>query len=297
MDQLTVMITPTHAGVLWREALSRAALARGWPVADVAPEGPPAEAHGLFFAHHASAMHGSGSKCIVVDTTAVGTQEPGLPANSDDLIIRSHALVEAELAARSGAQTLIAARYRLEFPLLGLVERADGERYHIHPLAAESPLALFDQMPVPAGATANWAPHWFSYPEGVKRVADTPWIDMTGRMRPLLFGPYIHLPVGRWRADVDFAVNPEGGHAPLLFEWGAGNDYCRIMTDVTHPGTYRIHLDRIWHDHGSAQLRVWAAHPVFEGLLNFQSCRVTRVSDDDPSSPTPTDRIVEVRPI
>jgi hypothetical protein len=296
MDSLTVMITPTSAGVLWRDALVRAAILRGWPYADVGPAGPEPGAVGLFFAHHASAMAHAGPRCIIVDASAVGTSDPSMPAGSEDLIIRSQALAEAEQAARGGAPVLLAARYQLDIPVLGVVERGEGERYHIHPQAAESPLALFDAMPVAAGASANWAPHWFTYSETARPALDPQWIDLTGRMRPLVFGPYITLPKGRWRAEVRFAVDPERGHAPLLFEWGTGNDYCRIMTDVEHSGVYGIRLDRIWTDPGAAQLRVWTAHPVFEGLLNFQGCRVTRVSDDDPSSPTPTDRIVEVRP-
>lgn len=297
MDSLTVMITPTSAGVLWRDALIRAAAHRGWPFCDVDSSGPPPGGVGLFFAHHASAMDHAGPRCVIIDASAVGTSDPSTCAGGDDLIVRSQALVEAEQAARSGATVLIAARYQLDIPGLGLVERGEGERYHIHPKAAESPLALFDQMPVVAGASANWAPHWFTYSDADTRASDTPWIDLTGRMRPLVFGPYISLPIGRWRAEVRFAVDPERGHAPLLFEWGTGDDYCRIMTDVEHRGVYGILLDRIWAEHGAAQLRIWTAHPVFEGLLHFQNCRVTRVSDDDPSPPTPTDRIVEVRPV
>ena len=294
MDKLTVMITPTSAGVLWRDALVRTALHRGWTFADVDQSGPPPGASGLFFAHHASAMETDGPRCIIADTSAVGTVDPSTPASGDDLVVRSHALVEAEWGARHGVPVLAAARYQLEIPVLGLIERGEGERYHVHPQAAESPLALFDQMPVPAGASANWAPHWFAYSNAADAQAQ--WIDLTGRMRPLVFGPYISLPVGRWKVEVRFAVDPERGHAPLLFEWGAGNDFCRIMTDVEHRGAYSIALDRVWTEHGAAQLRIWTAHPVFEGLLNFQGARVTRVADDDPSSPTPTDRIVEVRP-
>lgn len=295
MDRLTVMITPSSIGVLWRDALIRAAVQRGWTFADVHASGPPEGGTGLFFAHHASAMETTGLRCILADTSAVGTADPSTPATSDDLIVRSHALMEAEWVSRSGVPVLSAARYQLEIPGLGLVERGEGERYHIHPQAADSPMALFDQMPIPAGASANWAPHWFTYADPVAR-ANSPWIDLTGRMRSLIYGPYISLPIGRWRVEIRFAVDPEGGHCPLLFEWGTGNDYSRLMTDLEHRGAYGLSLDRIWTEPGAAQLRIWAAHPVFEGLLNFESCRVTRVADDDPSEPTPTDRIVEVRP-
>jgi len=293
-DSLTVMITPSAAGTAWRNAVAHRGAQIGWGWADVGPEGPPDGATGLFFAHdHAAIANAQGHRALIIDTTAIGTADPSQPATGDDLIVRAHALVEAEAAARQHAPVFNAARYQLDLPGLGLVERPDGERYRIHPDASESPLALFDQMPVPAGAWANWAPRWFAYSEGVRTIGGSTWIDMTGRMRPLVYGPYVRLPVGRWRVDVRFSVDPERAHAPLLFEWGSGNDFCRVMTEIRHPGTYGVHMDRFWTEADAAQLRIWTAHPVFEGRIDFQGARVTRVADDDPSPLTPLDRIVE----
>ncbi len=186
-----------------------------------------------------------------------------------------------------------AARYQLTLPGLGLIERPEGQPYRIHPLASESPLALFDQLPIPAGAEASWAPHWFAYAPGHAPVSGQPtWIDLTGRMRSFVYGPYIRLPAGRWRIDVRFSVDPERAHVPLLFEWGGDADFCRIMTEVRHPGTYSVSLDRIWPTAETAQLRIWNAHPVFQGRMVFVHSRVVRVADDDPTPPTPLDRIV-----
>lgn len=294
-DSLTIMIAPGHAGGAWRHALMRRAVDLGWPVADLGPEGPPEGGKGLFVAHDAQAMASSrGHRVVLIDTSAGGTADPSEIATPDEIVMRSRALALAEEAARHGATVLNAARYHLELPGLGLVERPNGDPYRIHPAAAESPLALYDTLPVEAGTSASWAPHWFVYSDGYKLPHSPAWVDMTGRMRPLVFGPYIYLPAGRWRTDVSFSVDPERGHAPLLFEWGAGADYCRVMFEIRHPGTYGIHLDRIWPTPDSAQLRIWNAHPVFQGKIELQSCRVTRVADDDPSPPTRLDQIVEL---
>lgn len=294
-DSLTVMITPTSAGVAWREALVHRTLHLGWSFSDVGAEGPPEGATGLFFSHHVQSMASArGPRVVIIDTSAVGTTDPSLVATSDELIVRSHALAQAEESARLGATVLNAARYHLELPLLGIVERGHGDPYRIHPAAAESPLAIYDAMPVSAGTSTNWAPHWFTYPQGARSLDGPMWIDMTGRMRPLIYGPNIYLPAGRWRADVRFSVDPERAHAPLLFEWGAGAEYCRVMVEIRHPGAYGIHLDRIWPEADGAQLRIWNSHPVFQGKIELQSCLITRVADDDPSPPTPTDRIVEL---
>lgn len=292
-DSLTILITPGPSGNAWREAIAAQAERMGWPVADVGPEGPPEGQGGVFFAHHHAALALSpGHRVVITDTTAVATADPSQPATSEDLIARSHGLVEADAAVRQGAAEFNASRYQLALPGIGPVERREGHPYRIHPLAAASPLALFDQLPVTAGTETTWAPHWFTYAAGAPPVGGSAWIDLTGRMRALIYGPYIRLPAGRWRIDVRVAVDPERAHVPLLFEWGSGGEFCRVMTEVRHAGVYAISLDRIWTEADSAQLRIWNAHPVFQGRLSFEDCRVVRVADDDPTPTTPTDRIV-----
>lgn len=292
-DTLTLLISPGPSGNAWRAAIAARAVQMGWPVADVGPEGPPEGAAGLFFArHHTALALSSGHRAVITDTTAVATADPSQPATSEDLIARSNNLVEADLAVRQGAKTFNAARYQLTLPGIGLVERGEGQPYRIHPLAASSPLALFEELPVVAGVETVWASHWFTYGTGRSADSGSPWIDLTGRMRPLVYGPYVWLPAGRWRVDVRVAVDPEKAHVPLLFEWGSGGEFCRVMTEVRHSGVYSVSLDRIWVEADAAQLRIWNAHPVFQGRLSFEECRIVRVRDDDPRPLTPVDRVV-----
>lgn len=292
-NNLTVLITPGPSGVAWRAAIEARAAQMGLDIHDVGPEGAIDGQSGLFFAHHHAALgSAAGSGVVIADTTAVASLDPSQPATSEDLIVRAQSLVEADAAARHGATVLNASRYALTLPVLGLVERSEGDRYHIHPVAATSPLSMFDQLPVEAGAESDWSPYWFAYASGETPSAASPWMDLTGRMRAVVYGPYICLPAGRWRVDVRVAVDPERAHVPLLFEWGAGSDYCRVMAEVHHAGTYSLSLDRIWTEAGAAQLRIWNAHPVFQGRMIFEHCRVVRVADDDPRPLTPTDHIV-----
>lgn len=292
-DSVTLMITPGHPGLAWRAAIEARAAQMGIPVSEIAAEDAADRRTGVIFTHQNAVLASQpGPRVVITDTTAVGLLDPSQPATGNDLIVRAHSLVEADAAARQGALVLNASRYQLSLPLLGTVERPEGERYHIHPLAAASPLSLFDELPVRAGAQAVWAPHWFTYAPDAGGQTSGPWIDLTGRMRALVFGPYIRLPPGRWRIDARISVDPERAHVPLLFEWGSGAEFCRIMTEVRHPGSYGISLDRIWTEAESAQLRIWNAHPVFQGRLLFEECRVVRVADDDPRPPTPLDRIV-----
>lgn len=290
--RLCVLITPSAAGIAWREAFAARAAQLGWTVGDFAIE-DQIDTAGLVFAHSRDQMLAfpCSQRAVIIDTTATDPEDPGLPAAPDALIYRSQVLVQAELAAADGATVLNAARYTLNLPVMGVVERREGAPYRIHPSVAESPLALFDDLA--PGTSATWGPRWFAYTSGYDGPEDAPMIDLTGRMRPVVHGPYIHLPAGRWRVDLRFTVDPERGHAPLLFEWGSGIEFCRLMTEIHQPGTYAVSLDRIWPVGEAAQLRIWPAHPVFQGLFGFQGCRVTRIALDDADPITPTDRIVE----
>lgn len=290
---LCVLITPSAAGSGWRQALTVRAGRLGWSVTDTGADTVAIPSGGLVFVQTHEALLGfpASARAIIIDTSATDTIDPSLPAATEDIMIRSHILVEAEMAAIQGAAVLNAARYVLDFPELGSVERHEGSPYRIHPSVSESPLALFDDTA--PGGWANWHPRWFAYPKGNVGSVDEPLMDMTGRQQALVFGPYIRLPAGRWRVDVRFSVDPERAHAPLLFEWGAGLEYCKVMTEIRHPGVYSVSLDRIWPEADPAQLRIWVAHPVFQGRFSFLGCRVTRVAVDDPTPPTPGDRIVD----
>ncbi|WP_428151664.1 hypothetical protein [Brevundimonas sp.] len=290
---LCVLVTPSAAGNAWQEVLVARAVQLGWPVTDMAANPDALATTGLVFVQSHLAMLGFpiSARVVIVDTTATDTVDPGQPASPHIVAIRSQVLVEAEMAAAAGAAVLNAARYVLNVPVMGSVERREGAPYRIHPSVSESPLAYFDDTA--PGTFANWSPRWFAYTNGFEGTEDEPRIDMTGRMRPMVHGPYLHLPAGRWKVDLNFTVDPEKAHAPLLFEWGSGVEFCRIMTEIRYRGAYSVSLDRIWEEPDAVQLRIWPAHPVFEGQFGFRGCRVTRMAMDDPSPLTPTDRIVD----
>ena len=292
MPALCILVTPSAAGTAWRQALTLRAVQLGWPVHDtgLVQDFPSA---GLVFAHSFAEMDSFGAvpRIVLTDTSAGDPDDPSLPASTEAIMIRSQSLAEAESAAINGASVLNAARYVLQFPAMGTIERPEGMPYRIDPSVAESPLAVFDDRT--PGTRATWLPRWFSYPGGYAGSPEQPLIDLTGKMRPIIYGPYICLPAGRWRVDLEFTVDPERAHAPLLFEWGFGNDYCRVVTEIRHRGRYAVSLDRVWPQADAAQLRIWTAHPVFQGQFGFGGCRVTRMAMDDPAAMTPLDRIVD----
>ena len=286
-EMLCVMLVPSAAGAAWREALAARATDLGWLVSDVATDPSITPGAGLVFAdsHAAMLAFAPHARAVVIDTTLDDTVNFDLTVRQAAIVQRSHMLVEAEMAAKHGATVLLATRSRLEFPVLGPVERQQTERSPNGESALDSPLAVFD-ISTSAGR-AHWHPRWFHYPEGHTGTIDRPLLDLTGRMRPVVYGPYIRLPEGRWRAELNVTVDTENSHVPLIFEWGAGVEFSRVVTTIRQAGTYAVSLEHVWEQPDAAQLRIWIQYPIFQGVLGFQGCEVNRVETTDRDQAAP----------
>lgn len=292
--RLGVLFTPSPLAPLWRRALAARACEMGWSVVDAdtpVADGPDAgEATVLLLCHDLIWLDGvRPADCVVLmDTPDAALAMQAMASNEDTPSSHSRWLVSARLAAAcglagSGAVVLDARRDTLVLPGLGEVRR-DA---HDGPEAASSggrPLAMYDVLPCPAGAAASWPPSLFTYPLGAAFEGGSPLLDMTGRARPVLFGPFVELTPGVWRVEIEVAVDPEGSPALLLFEWGAGALFVSCKAEVAAPGLYSVALDRVWSAGEAAQARLWIAQPLFQGRMEFMGCRVTRMPDDTPET-------------
>ena len=144
-------------------------------------------------------------------------------------------------------------------------------------LKLASPLAMFENLPPRVGVRANWPAQLFSFHteaffEGPSEI------DLTGRARMLVHGPYLFLPRGRWKAEIRIAVDPEGGVAPLRIQWGKDGDFATLEARIDRAGQYSVDLERDWGEPGPAQVVVWATQAMFKGRLVFQGCDVERVA-------------------
>jgi len=144
--------------------------------------------------------------------------------------------------------------------------------------AGAEPLAFYATTPPAAGARADWPTSVFSFTLGQAPVGGTPEIDLTGRGRILVHGPYFDLPKGWWRITVRFAVEPEDV-AYLRFDWGAGQDVTSYHTELDRSGDYQLVLDHLWTKTGPSELRIWAERGHFLGRMTLYDCAVERLPD------------------
>lgn len=202
---------------------------------------------------------------------------PSAPGTFDDrheLHKESRRLVVAAHVITEGATLHDRDSIAAEIDGVGIAKRlGQGARS-----AVESPLSIYADLPPKPGVSAHWPPHIFSY-QLEAFIDGSPVIDLTGRPRMLLHGPYAFLPTGRWRADIRFAVDPEGGAAPLRIQWGKDGDFATSQFRVVQAGEYSVSLEHDWNEPAPGQVVIWLTEAAFRGHLIYRGCSIEMTAE------------------
>jgi len=187
-------------------------------------------------------------------------------------------LAEASVAVEQAQSTFQASSQVIEIPGLGLIRR---ESVSVSPPAAASTgakaLEIYTNLPPREGVSAEWPLQLFYFPDlEAEEVGASFKIDLTGKARVLMFGPYIELPPGRWRCSLTFALDAYGGSS-LRFEWGSLQGEVGEGNRITRSGIYEISLERTWEAMEPAEFRVYLAEAAFAGHIEVLKCEVTRL--------------------
>ena len=295
LSGLLVYFTGSPRTGLWRVAMTGLAQARGWLV--VEDDGTPELAERLTSDQPTlvlssltipSRIAGEGIRTAVIrDTpgaamTALATDQP---RQSSRLAAYQGSALFAYAAglAQQGAVLLDANAPSLSLPLLGEVTASPSEK----PAAdAWRSLDIYESLPPSVGAKAKWPLDAFNFPimkpEGLVNTGQ-PAIDLTGRARTIVYGPYTYLSPGVWEVEVTTMIDPDGGAAHLRFEWGANPEYVGSSASVSRSGVYSIKLRRFWPDVGPSEMRITTIQPHFHGRFELLSVNVRLVSESAPA--------------
>ena len=140
----------------------------------------------------------------------------------------------------------------------------------------ESAFRIFESDEINIGVSAEWSAELFTYGSRTPDVVDGR-VDVTGRQRPIVFGPYICLPPGRWRIQVKFAVNQDTARHNYRLEWGDMASYSVAPFKPDRPGYYDITSTNEWTYVASSEMQVAIAESSLGGEFLFQGARVERV--------------------
>lgn len=133
------------------------------------------------------------------------------------------------------------------------------------------------QLLDPAVSHAIWAPELLNYNSRRISGGTSGELDLTGRSRCLIAGPYIVLPVGRWRATYRLTFDRTGSRSRFRVDWGGVHDFSSEEFVPGRAGIFEISQDYVWHDPGPAEIRVILLEGVFDGQMSFSGAEVSRI--------------------
>lgn len=146
-----------------------------------------------------------------------------------------------------------------------------------HPDAAAA-LAMFEQGPPEVGAEAEWRPSVFVYDmRGAETRSTISEMDATGRARILVYGPYIALPQGLWRATLVFSCDQSASRHTLRFEWGTPENFQGFYVTPKRPGRYEVVLEHRWTKAEPAELRMILTESSLGGHIGFDGVKLLRL--------------------
>ncbi|CAL1693015.1 hypothetical protein MMB232_03198 [Brevundimonas subvibrioides] len=144
-------------------------------------------------------------------------------------------------------------------------------------------LTLYQGWPDVEATSTRWAPALFQYDDRHEPASERPFaVEMTGRARALIYGPYIGLRPGRWSITVRFFLNDDAADHRLNFEWGQAGSYSGFVQMPGRGGEFAVTLTHDWMQPGWGEFRIVVQQGSLGGEVEMIDAQVTRVGDAFP---------------
>jgi len=283
-----VILTPSETEPEWRRRVTDAAAAAGlkpapW-AADLGPKVLNDPKVVVLADNAATALAAGVTPAVVVFTdpessvAAIGKRHsPGFPQAFwlSSLMLAEASALPAECRIVSGP--VVAGDAAIEL-LPGLAVRPPPLPHRPKgPRHAAMALRLYAEGRPPVGQSASVSPTLFLYDARgqVSRIPGA--VETTGRVRTLLYGPYMGLPPGVWRTSVSFSVDEDAADRPYRFDWGDGDGFEEMEFTPGQAGVFEVELTREWTQPSAAQVRVVLMRAAFAGVFRLLDTRIMRV--------------------
>ena len=137
-------------------------------------------------------------------------------------------------------------------------------------------LAIYRDGPLRPGVIYSWSPADFSLdPSHESSDASTDIrIDLTGRARCLVHGPYVALPKGHWQATVRFSVDASACRHRLRFEWGPLAQFASFETSPGKPGHFAAQITHDFDEAALSELRLILPESSLAGFLTLEGVEI-----------------------
>ena len=132
--------------------------------------------------------------------------------------------------------------------------------------------ALLPYLPGADAKPMLWEPELFFInedPPAPAPVSATRHVDITGRARFLVYGPFINLPPGSWTANIVLGFSAEAAGMSFMVEIFAGHQLCTTRVEPPGEQITEVNLNFVI-DHSvdqPVQVRIVNERPAFDGRL------------------------------
>ncbi|WP_313575075.1 hypothetical protein [Brevundimonas sp.] len=125
---------------------------------------------------------------------------------------------------------------------------------------------------------AIWPVEIFSWSSPFQRDGDFAVLDLTGRPRFLAFGPYIVMPVGRWKARFRITFDDYASRYLFRVDWGGVEHYSSYEFRPGKAGMYELEMSFDWLERASCEFRVLLREGAFHGEVAISDLTIIRES-------------------
>ena len=282
-----IVLTPSADDAAWRSAIAQAVAEAGLRFVDArAPDGDAADPGCVFLTEDADIALANAAESIVAimpepetapDAVAElhGVEPPSDIWHASLMLARAAALAADHAVVTAADLTPKPACLRLfgELEIVPPASRAEASRR----VAVASAFGLYRRLTGPGAEETPWSERLFLYDPRAARDWEAPGqLDITGRPRILVYGPYFALPPGRWRVRVRFAVDQEAGRREFRMDWGAPSGFTSVPLKLHKGGVYEVEAEHDWLQSEPAELRIVLMEGVIDGRLDFMGATVTK---------------------
>lgn len=142
-----------------------------------------------------------------------------------------------------------------------------------------SVLSMYEHTISSESAPTKWPASVFNYdarttttPEG-HRV-----IDLTGKPRFLVFGPYITMPTGVWAARARFSIDEGAVGRQFRLDWGTPTTWSEQTFRADRPGIFEMELTYDWATPAPSEVRLIIMEGCFTGEVALMGVEVRKVN-------------------
>lgn len=284
-----IVLTPSTDDAAWRTAIAEAATTAGFRAVDARTPGEdPSDPRNVFITEDAAvALEAAPSAIVAImpqpetapDAVAEahGVEPPSDIWHASLMLARAAALAEDHSIVTASDLARRPTRLRL-FGALDVVPPssiAEASRR----VAVAAAFGLYRNGGVAEGEETSWPERLFLYDEKAARNWAAPGqLDITGRPRILVYGPYFALPPGTWKLRIRFATDHEAGRREYRLDWGTPTDFSSTPIRLHEGGVYEAVIEHTWSRAEPAELRLVLMEGVIDGRLDFLGAGISRIA-------------------